>query len=247
MELMSTGALHHNYLKYLFFCTHIKTGFVSLLLTIYQALTPSAKDDPKLFAVLDFTGFFILFVAIFHVGHGVYIILLSLHSAKQYEKYHLLNLGKLLVDVSNSSEIGMQKLVHRLRYVPLSTNRTICEFKIIFALMRHTYCIPIDFSFSSYMSQCFEKYSLRVVTIGNTGWVVIVCIGLCNYLRIYVGNIYSYNCRGFTHEKTEDDEGIDITTNRCDVLHLQLFFMCGLCVNVYVLIVYFIGRMYTLR
>lgn len=222
-------------------------GFVSLLLTIYQALTPVGNDDPNLFAVLDFMGFFAFFVALFHVGHGVYIILLSLSSAKQYEKFHLLNLGKLLLDFSNSSSLELQKIFFRWRYIPLSTYRTIFEFKIIFALMRHTYSLPVDFSFGSYISQCFEKYSLRVVTIGNTGWMVIVFIGLCNYLRIYMGNIYTYNCPGFAHEKRTDDEGLTVTTNRCDALHLQLFFMCGIGVSVYVLVVYFIGRIYTLR
>ena len=63
-----------------------------------------------------------------------------------------------------------------------------------------------------------------------------------------------WNCRGFkSASKSElsgdDDEAVGRygITNRCSLLHLQLYFFCGLMLSLYVLFVYLISRIYVLR
>jgi hypothetical protein len=80
--------------------------------------------------------------------------------------------------------------------------------------------------------------------------MVILCI--LNYIRVKFGGEILWNCRGFKTAPESEDGGHDdggrygITT-RCSLLHLQLYFFCGLLISSYVAIVYLVGIIYVLR
>lgn len=115
--------------------------------------------------------------------------------------------------------------------------------------------MPSDFNYGLYLSGCFERYSLRIVSIGKSSYAVMVLLSILNYLRVKYGGELLWNCRGFKHASDsesadgEGDDGVgryDITA-RCSLMHLQLYFFCGIFLSAYVLLVYMCGRFYVIR
>lgn len=104
---------------------------------MYQASNPSSSSK-SWSQVVDFVGYIIFFVAIFFVAHALYIMVLSLMSAKQYEMYHSMSLADVLKELSEMEGNKWSKMLFYLKYVPMSSLRTRAEFKIIYALFRDT-------------------------------------------------------------------------------------------------------------
>lgn len=113
-------------------------GFVSFTLAMYQASNPklSSKSWTN---VVDFVGYVIFFAAIFFVAHALYIMALSIISAKQYEMYHSMTLASVLKELSNMEHDAIAKFWFYMKYLPFSSCRSRAEFKIIYALFRDTY------------------------------------------------------------------------------------------------------------
>jgi hypothetical protein len=89
--------------------------------------------------VVDFVGYVIFFVAIFFVAHALYIMALSIVSAKQYEMYHSMTLASVLKELSAMEQDALSKFWFYFKYLPFSACRSRAEFKIIYALFRDTY------------------------------------------------------------------------------------------------------------
>lgn len=235
----------------------MSTGFVSIMLSFYQAAVAGSEKRDKVFTTLDFCGYFIFCVSIFHVIHGIYIIIISLSSAKQYDEYHRTPVSRILTEWAdmnkNPTFITKVKLyLMNYLYIPGFTLRSKAEFKIFYSLFRHTYMLPKHFHYGEYLSGCFERYSLKIVTIGTTGWICMILICLANMLRVKFGSVYTWRCGSFEHTEQHDEVDDDEfhrprLSNRCQRLQLQLFFGCGLLINAFVFIIFLLGRMYTLR
>jgi hypothetical protein len=247
------------------------TGFVSFALSMYMAFYPKSSHSEWIH-VMEFCGYVLFFVSIFFVAHGLYIIGLSLFSAKQYDIYHSTPISEILQRITTAQQTWKESLFD-FRYLPFSSLRSVAEFKIIYALFRDTYWLPSNFDYGSYLSGCFERYSLRIVQIGKFSWAFMFFLGVLNYLRVKYFGPHAFNCKGFktadgishggghgvggahsvsgnysqeepSHEELGGRYGI---THACADEHLQLFFACGLVVTLYVLAVYLVGRTYVIR
>ena len=241
----------------------MSTGFVSVMLSFYKATANHSDKRDRAFTTLDFCGYFIFCVSIFHVMHGIYIIIISLSSAKQYDESHRNSVSSILKEWTQlyKQHTCVSKLKAYLMtflYIPGFALRSKAEFKIFYSLFRHTYMLPTNFHYGKYLSGCLERYSLKIVTIGATGWICMILICLSNLLRVKFGNLNTWKCDGFETSGYNDGEDQDVEvdddefvrprlSNRCQRIQLQLFFGCGLIINAFVLLIYVLGRMYTLR
>jgi hypothetical protein len=162
---------------------------------MYMAFYPKEAHSEWIH-VMEFCGYVLFFVAIFFVAHGLYIIFLSLFSARQYDMYHSTPISDILEKITQVHLTWRQSLFNS-RYLPCSSLRTVAEFKIIFALFRDTYWLPSHFDFGSYLSGCFERYSLRIVKIGKVSWLLMFLIGIANFIRVRYLGPHAFNCKGF--------------------------------------------------
>lgn len=241
MELMSTGE------KVKDFPLSI-AGFTSILIAMYRAADPSLQATQLLLS-MDFSGYLIFFITIFHVIHGIYIIGLSLITAKDYDQLH--SYSNLTLLKSYASEIKpswIYKFLFATQFSPiyLTTIRKQFEFKILFSLFRHTYWLPVNFHYGLYLSQCLERYSERIMTIGPTGWAFLLVVIVCNYLRTTFGSSDIYNCN-LSSSNDENHQDKSHERHRCDWLQLRLFCAYGVFMATYILVVFIMGRIYTLR
>ena len=231
----------------------MSTGFTSILIAMYRAGYPTLHASNLLLS-MDFAGYFIFFISIFHVIHGLYIISLSLFTTKEYNLLYHLPTSTLLSNYKKqilTSKISL--FFYLIQYSPISLSliRKQFEFKLLFSLFRHTYWLPINFDYGLYLSQCFERYSERIMTIGSTGWIILLFGILLNFLRTSYGTDITMNCSqvfspssNSTHsyllERRKEEQ-------RCDWVQLQLFCIYGVCMAGYILIVFIVGRIYVLR
>lgn len=167
---------------------------------MYMAFYPHQAESEWIH-VMEFCGYVLFFVAIFFVAHGLYIIGLSLFSAKQYDMYHSMPISDILQNITKIHSTWRQYLFD-MRYLPFSSVRSVAEFKIIYALFRDTYWLPSNFDYGAYLAGCFERYSLRIVKIGKISWALMFLLGIFNYIRVKYMGPYIFNCKGF---KTASD------------------------------------------
>jgi hypothetical protein len=162
---------------------------------MYMAFYPKEAHSEWIH-VMEFCGYVLFFVSIFFVAHGLYIIGLSLFSAKQYDIYHSTPISEILQRITVTQQTWKESLFD-FRYLPFSSLRSVAEFKIIYALFRDTYWLPSNFDYGSYLTGCFERYSLRIVQIGKFSWSVMFVLGVLNYLRVKYFGPDAFNCKGF--------------------------------------------------
>ena len=214
---------------------------------MYQAANASSKSDDWI-NILDFVGYVVFFVSIFFVLHALYIIGLSLASSKKYEQFQSQSLADVLKEISDLPYFGrLQRVLYSWRFGSFSRLREKAEFKIITALFRDTYLIPYNFNFGLYLSGCFEKYSMRIINISYSNWMFLLILLMGNYLRVKFGNLETYNCEGFRTTSGDDVKVDDGTSNRCAILQLRFFCVCGVLIAFYVCGVHFMGRVYVIR
>jgi len=242
-------------------------GFVSFAVAMYQATKhPSSTDS--WFMAIDFVGYVLFFVAIFIVAHSLYIMAVSMMTSNTYSRLHSMSLADTLEICGRAQETWIGWYLFTLRYLPLSPKRHIVEFKIIYALFRNTYWLPGDFDYGAYLSGCLARYSLKLINVENSSWVVMIILCGVNYIRMnFLGNEFG-NCEGFKYvdEKEQDSEisssyqfnGDSPWTNdysytgrqlrevsdKCTRQHLNLFFASGIFICAYVLTLYFMGKFY---
>ena len=126
-----------NFLPYICFLV------ISFALAMYQASKPPRAAQAWI-NVLDFVGYVIFFVAIFFVAHALYIMIVSIHSSKEYARFHIMTISELLEQTSSATESHFRNVLYRLRYLPVSYVRSKAEFKIIYVLFRDTYVMILS-------------------------------------------------------------------------------------------------------
>jgi hypothetical protein len=217
---------------------------------MYRAGDPNLQASELLLA-MDFSGYLIFFITMFHVVHGIYIIGLSLFTAKEYDQHHSLSSLTLIKLFNDTKSSWFKSFLYYRQFSPinLSTIRKQFEFKILFSLFRHTYWLPANFHYGLYLSQCLERYSERIMTIGPTGWALLLVAIVLNYLRTNFGSNEIYNCALSSSSNStlvhHEDKSQEL--HHCDWLQLRLFCAYGVFMASYILIVFVMGRVYTLR
>ena len=231
-------------------------GFVNFVVVLFTA-TNDNETINEWIDIIDFVGYMLFFVAIFFVLHSFYIMFKSFHMSKKYAQQHSISLAEALQIYSDCQDNFCTNFLFHLRYFPVSNAQNIVEFKIIYALFRDTYWLPPNFDYGLYLSGCLERYSLQIINIGPTSWIMMVILSLLNYIRLkFLGN-YAFNCAGYHTDPDAvptDDESIDANSNpyltvsnKCQIGHLTLFCICGGLVCFYALIVFLISRLYVKR
>ena len=162
---------------------------------MYMAFYPRETTSDWIH-VMEFCGYVLFFVSIFFVAHGLYIIGLSLFSAKQYDMYHSMLTSEILQNITKINN-SWKQFLYESRYLPFSSLRTVAEFKIIYALFRDTYWLPSNFNYGSYLAGCFERYSLKIVKIGKISWALMFLLSIFNYIRVKYMGPDAFNCKGF--------------------------------------------------
>jgi hypothetical protein len=106
----------------------------------------------------------------------------------------------------------------------------------------------MNFEYGLYLSGCFERYSLKIITISDSSWALAIGLCLLNFIRLKFGPEWMWNCRGF---KYGDDESNNVgrygLNRRCSMLHLQLYFCCGCALCVLIVGIYVVSRLYVMR
>lgn len=99
-----------------------------------------------------------------------------------------------------------------------------------------------------------------MITVGVSTWLFVVVIVVANFARIKLSaqdgfncvNLYDSNNFNGNGTSTSEFHGFhralrDKSSSECSKLHLRLFFICGIFVGIYILVLFFIGRIYELR
>ena len=218
----------------------------------------------KYITEIDFVGYITFFVALFFVAHAMYIMILSMHTSKVYSHLHCMSVADIIGDYTNMCS-NLSKFFFEIPYLPISSLRQAVEFKIIYALFRDTYWLPSDFDYGSYLGHSFEKYSLRMINIGLSSWVIMIVLCGVNYARIVLGKSIDFlSCHSNfynTHNVSSvDEEGFESwdpfavhrtleeqLSQECSHMHLMIFVTCGAAIAIYVLALFLIGRFYLKR
>lgn len=215
---------------------------------MYQAIQPTQTGSyQKWIDIFDFAGYIVFFISIFFVMHAVYIIVLSVMSAKTYDSYFAESLAHVITDIQ-SAKTSSRDLFYKMRFLSFSPLRERAEFKIINALFRDTYLIPSHFNFGLYLSGCLEKYSMRIINVSYVSWLILLLLFGVNYMRVKYGNLNTYNCGPFRKDSSPDVHSEnDNISQRCALLQLQYFFICGVLMLLFVFCVHFMGKLYIIR
>ena len=239
-------------------------GFITFVIAIYLA-----ADKDSIFNdysdEIDFVGYITFFVALFFVAHAMYIMILSMHTSTVYENLHDISVANAIELYTKKMTNNFQNFIFNIPYLPVSTLRQVMEFKIVYSLFRDTYWLPPDFDYGSYLGRSFEKYSLRMINIGLSSWVIMILLCILNYVRIvfaryglmFTCSNYARDTNGtdtlntssasFWYGESDVERRLDSVTHECSLMHLQIFLMCGLLVALYVFSLFLIGRYYLQR
>ena len=93
--------------------------------------------------------------------------------------------------------------------------------------------------------------------MGVSTWLFVIVLVVANFARIKLSakdglncvNLYDHrnNSTATTAATTMHRMLRDVSSSECSKVHLRLFFICGMFVGIYILVLFFIGRIYELR
>ena len=107
---------------------------------------------------VDFAHILIFFTALFFVVHAFFLILLTASLSNTYQRIHNMKITDILSKIAQNKSWWGKILYNRFAvYIPGSRLRSYVEFKILYALFRDTYHLPLSFNFSGYLIGCHEK------------------------------------------------------------------------------------------
>jgi hypothetical protein len=241
-------------------------GFVSFVLAMYRAKNEASGLD-DLFRVTEFVEYILFFLALFYVAHCLYIMFISVVTSNSYEKVHAQSVLNILERFSNFEKTISAPILSALSYLPLSRTIQEAEFKIIYALFRDTYWLPLNFDYGAYLSGCLATYTHKLINIGVHSWVILISLSLLNLARLELFGNSAFNCHGYQytddlhHSPTDDHQPTDDhhrllssstsaqrhVTQHCARQHLNLFFICGALLCLYAVLLYWIAQVYMKR
>jgi hypothetical protein len=211
-------------------------GLVSFCLVIYQAI--QAKPSESVYewiVVFDYVGYVLFFNALFFVIHAIAIIIWSVEASHQYNIFHSASMADILQSIEGIKKSSLSRFFYESNYNPILLKpRQMAEFKVIHVLFRDVFGIPDNFEFGEYLGKCFERYSLNIIHLSVSSWMIMLFLHGLNLIRVYTPSIHrSFDCE-------EGQKG-------CLKSYVALFCIFELLLFCYVLLVLFIGRVYTLR
>lgn len=246
-------------------------GFVSFVLAMYRAQNDVSNLD-DLFRVTEFVEYILFFLALFYVAHCLYIMFISVVTSNYYEKVHAHPVLNILEAFTKLEKSLSKPFLSVLSYLPISRTIQETEFKIIYALFRDTYWLPLNFDYGAYLSGCLATYTHKLINVGVHSWIILIGLSLLNLARLKLFGNSAFNCHGFQytedlkHHSHYDDHGTDdhatddhhrflstsTTTERhmtkhCLRQHLNLFFICGALLCLYAILLYSIAQVYMKR
>ncbi len=266
---------------------------------MYEASQPGTSPEVHHWiAIFDYVGYVLFFNAIFFVVHAFSIILWSIRTSFDYGKFHDSSLADITQSIDNLKKNYVFRHLYESNYNPfLPLPRQMAEFKVIHVLFRDTFGIPTDFAFGDYLGKCFERYSLNIIHLSLTSWVMMLILYGFNMVRIYTPSVtfhcvhsephdststsepshrrsllydlssgsiygggieYDYDSESGSnsthddhHSVTDDHHSSELNEEdkniSCDEAYVRLFCVCALVILCYGFLIFFIGRVYTLR
>jgi hypothetical protein len=241
---------------------------------MYKASQPNSSSQvQEWISIFDYVGYVLFFNALFFVLHALSIIVWSIRTSFSYGIFHDTSLADVTHLIDQLKEQTFLRYLYESNYNPfLPLPRQIAEFKVIHILFRDAFGIPNDFSFGAYLGKCFERYSLRIIHLSLTSWIVMILLFGCNLIRIFTPSQNgTFNCDHFTHDERSGDDGHSATElkeesdtffsssttsssstsssvpSNCEKSYVTLFCGCALALLLYVFVIFFLGRVYTLR
>ena len=219
---------------------------------MYQATHPHTRNSDKVdlwISTFDFVGYVLFFHALFTVVHALSIIFWSNWTSDEYTRFHLTPIADVTLGIDYLKQNRFYRFLYELNYFPFLSLRQIAEFKVIHVLFRNTFGVPPDFNFGEYLGKCFERYSLNIIKLSVISWISMLVLYGLNLIRVF--SPYSHSFRCGDAEGRDDDENNDdassFQSSRCDLSYLRMFVICSIVLEAYVLVVFLVGRVYTLR
>ena len=259
LEYVIEGHLIYNQMLQKIYKELMCMGFVSFVLAIYRAENNAAHLD-SLFQVTEFIEYVLFFQAIFYVAHSLYIMFISVMTSSYYEKLHARSVLDILEQFTKLENTWSARILSTISFLPLSRTIQEAEFKIIYALFRDTYWLPLDFDYGAYLSGCLANYALKLINVGVYSWAIMITLSLLNLARLKFFGNRAFNCHGFqysdetytSHDDTPSNHGTSSTESKvvshhCELQHLYLFLICGGLLCIYTTLLYVVGQIYMKR
>jgi hypothetical protein len=249
-------------------------GFVSFVLAMYKSKHDLTHLN-DLFRVTEFVEYILFFLALFYVAHCLYIMFISVVTSRYYEKVHAQPVINIIERFTKLEKSFSSTILSIISYFPISRSIHEAEFKIIYALFRDTYWLPLDFDYGGYLSGCLANYTHKLINVSVHSWIILIFLSLLNLARLKLFGNSAFNCKGFQYtddllrhhddsNHTTDDHGDADddhhrflssapgevereVTQRCDRQHLYLFFICGGVLCLYVILLYVMAQVYMKR
>lgn len=212
---------------------------------MYQAAHPHSSHQVEVWiGTFDFVGYVLFFNAIFTVIHALSIICWSMLTSQEYNRFHAIPIADVALGIEILKENRLSRLLYNLNYYPFLMSRQLAEFKVIHVLFRNTFGVPLDFNFGEYLGKCFERYSLNIIKLSVISWIVMFILFGLNMIRVFSPYSHSFRCESHEEKRhLSSDQG----RSGCDLSYVRLFTSCSVLLDVYVLCLFVIGRVYTLR
>lgn len=231
-------------------------GFVSLALTLYNASSPHSASVNEKIVIFDIVHYIIFFICIFFVMHALYIMVLSVFSAKTYERLHFMPMSEVIQRIVHTETSSLYNFA--FKYLPFNSLQRTIEFKVIYVLFRETYNLPRSFDYGSYLSGCFERYALKVLNMGVWSWIILCVLAVANYTRTKVDGDTNYSCEMksdyYSHNDDHDDTpnihrmlagtSTEVASRECVLMSIKYFTVCAAGLCAYIFVLYVVGRMY---
>jgi hypothetical protein len=228
-------------------------GFVSLALTLYNASSPHSASINDKIVIFDIVHYIIFFICIFFVMHALYIMVLSIFSAKTYESLHSMPTSEVIQRIVNTESSWLSRFA--FKYLPFNSLARTIEFKVIYVLFRETYNLPRSFDYGAYLSGCFERYALKVLNMGVWSWVVLCVLAVANFVRTKVDGDTNYSCEASSYHYGEEDDTPNVhrmlsessteeVSRECVLMSIKYFAVCAAGLCIYIFVLYVVGRIY---
>lgn len=230
-------------------------GLFSFIISTYlSTIGDNMKEDEYNFIeAIEYSHIVLFYVAIYFVLHAFFIMYSTWGICR---KYAITAAKPIEIIIKNLEEINSNWLfssIYSNKYFPFDSIRDDVEFKLLNLIFLDTYyLIPEDFNFSSYLTSCIQRYSLKLTDIGITSWIFVIFLAVLNYLRIEFKGPFNcghhkdtgYSSSGGHRLLSIDGDSSD--PYGCYYEQLRFFAFAEFFLFVFVFILYFFARKYEL-
>eukprot|EP01038_Epipyxis_sp_PR26KG_P010905 gene10905-14640_t len=163
-------------------------GLLSFSVTMGEALQTSEQHTSLAAWIhgIDFVHILLFYLTIFFVVHAFYLLSQSVRNMKYYSYLKFNSTPEVLLDLIEETEKNpiSSFLYKYVTLFPFSNNRDKVEYYLIREIFREMYWLPNNFDFASYLSGCFDRYTLRAMHRSIFTWTALIAAVLFNFGRI---------------------------------------------------------------